>query len=80
MLLQDKLVQHQTVHAQLDKLTLMKFVMLVDINVPLVKDKLPLVLNVLQNQTELPLMKKHILVNVKSDFMMMDIVLIVIPV
>jgi len=47
VLLQDKLVQHQTVHAQLDKLTLMKFVILVDINVPLVKDKLIGVLNVL---------------------------------
>jgi len=50
--LQDKLVLHQTVHAQLDKLTSMKFVMLVVINVLLVKELLIHVPNVLQNQIE----------------------------
>jgi len=52
VVLLDKLVLPQIVHAQLDKLPLMKFVLLVVINVILVTEQLIHVLHVFLNQIE----------------------------
>jgi len=75
--LQESLVLHPIVHAQLDKLMLMTFVMLVDINVTHVKKQLLHVHSVFLNQTEQKFLMKPTLVNVKLDSMMMDTVHIV---
>jgi len=72
--LQDKLVPHLTVHAQLDKLILMKFVMLVVTNVPLVMEQSTHVSNVLPNPTEQKSPKKPPLVNASLDSTTMDTV------